>query len=364
MAPQTVLITGGAGFIGSRLASRLVGEGHEVVIADVLHPQVHDGRGWPADTPEAAVRYPVDVTSASQCDALLRLCTPDVVVHLAAETGTGQSLTQASRHGRVNVVGTTELLDALARAGHVPEHVVLASSRAVYGEGRWSASDGSTYYAAPRSAAQLEAGQWDPQPPTAGLRAVAPLPHAAATTEPRPTNVYAATKLAQEHILGAWTVAMGSRFSVLRLQNVYGPGQSLSNPYTGIMSLFARKALAHEQIDVYEGGQIIRDLVFVDDVVAALQSCLGRSGSEPLLADIGSGRAVSLQEMAEFLAHETGAPEPLTSGHFRAGDVRAASADISHAATTLGYRPAVEPKAGLRRLLEWIAGDAPGDQGL
>jgi dTDP-L-rhamnose 4-epimerase len=354
MSDRSVLITGGAGFIGSELAARLLVDSH-VVVADVLHPQVHQQRGWPARLPAGVEKLPVDVTSPTQWDAVLRVCRPDVVVHLAAETGTGQSLTEASRHGRVNVVGTTELLDGLTRAGHVPEHLLLASSRAVYGEGRWSASDGSVFHAATRTAEQLERREWAPRPPAPGLQAVAPLPHDAATTEPRPTNVYAATKLAQEHVLGAWAAAMGTRLTVLRLQNVYGPGQSLSNPYTGIMSLFAQKVLAGEQIEVYEGGDIVRDLVFVDDVVAALRGALDREGCEPVVADIGSGEAVTLLEMARFLAEEAGAPQPAVSDRFRPGDVRAASADITTAARVLGYRPAVPPREGLRRLLRWIA---------
>jgi dTDP-L-rhamnose 4-epimerase len=355
MTTRTALITGGAGFIGSRLARRLLDDGWEVTLADVLHPQVHAGQGWPSDTPSDAQRYPVDVTSPTQWDALLRLCQPDAVVHLAAETGTGQSLTQAGRHGRVNVVGTTEMTDALVRADHVPAQFVLASSRAVYGEGRWRASDGSTFHAPPRSSAQLEKGEWEPRPSDPRLSAVAPLPHAAASTDPRPTNVYAATKLAQEHLLHAWTSAMGSRLSVLRLQNVYGPGQSLSNPYTGIMSLFAQKGLAREEIEVFEGGGIIRDLVFVDDVVSALAAALDRSGDVLLTADIGSGRPLSLLEAARFIAAETGAPDPMVSARFRAGDVRAASADIAAAADALGYRPQTTPEAGLRQLLGWIA---------
>jgi dTDP-L-rhamnose 4-epimerase len=144
---------------------------------------------------------------------------------------------------------------------------------------------------------------------------------------------------------------------VLRLQNVYGPGQSLSNPYTGIMSLFARQGLAGEQIEVFEGGQIVRDLVFIDDVVEALRSCVERDGAEPLVADVGSGKAVTLLEAAQYIAHETGAPEPVVSDRFRLGDVRAASADVSAAGRLLGYEPAVEPKVGLSRLLHWIADD-------
>ena len=153
MPMEKVLVTGGAGFIGSRLVTRLCHEGIEVVVADVLHPQVHSG-GRPDALPEAATLFPLDVAYGPTWDALFQLFQPDTVVHLAAETGTGQSLLEASRHGTVNVVGTTQLLDAMARSGHIPDHVVLSSSRAVYGEGEWEA-DGHRFYPAPRTHADF-----------------------------------------------------------------------------------------------------------------------------------------------------------------------------------------------------------------
>jgi dTDP-L-rhamnose 4-epimerase len=351
MTSRSVLITGGAGFIGSNLAARLTAAGEHVTLVDSLHPQVHTG-GWPALT-DGLTRYPFDVTVASQWDALLRMVAPEVVVHLAAETGTGQSLTEASRHGRVNVVGTTELLDGLSRAGQVPARFVLASSRAVYGEGRWESSDGTAFYAAPRGLAQLESAQWDPTAPSGTT--VRPLAHRAAEVEPRPSNVYAATKLAQEHILNAWAAAHGSASSVLRLQNVYGPGQSLTNPYTGIVSLFGRLAREQQTIPVYEDGDIVRDFVFIDDVVSALAAAVGSEGDGVSTVDIGSGEAVTLHELAIEIARQTGAPAPQVNGRFRLGDVRAAFADVSDARALLGYVPTTSPAQGVERLLAWIA---------
>ena len=262
----SVLITGGAGFIGSALARRLVKAGYDVAVMDVLHPQVH-GEGKAIDLPSSVRLFTGDVTHAPDCDAVLRLFQPSQIVHLAAETGTAQSLSEATRHGSVNVVGTTQLLDALSRAALVPDQLVLASSRAVYGEGAWQ-SGSELFYPPPRSHAQLLAGVWDPHGPTG--ETVVPLPSCAGRTEPRPTNIYAATKLAQEHILAAWTAAHDTKLSVLRLQNVYGPGQSLTNSYTGIVALFARLAREQRTLDVYEDGRIVRDFVFIEDVVEAL----------------------------------------------------------------------------------------------
>lgn len=350
----SVLITGGAGFIGSALSHRLVENGCDVAVMDVLHPQVHGGNR-PLDLPSSVRLFTGDVTHAPDWDAVLRLCRPSQIVHLAAETGTAQSLSEATRHGSVNVVGTTQLLDALSRCGLVPDQLVLASSRAVYGEGAWQAGD-QVFYPRPRSHAQLLAGQWDPQGPD-GEPAV-PLPSCARRTEPRPTNVYAATKLAQEHLLAAWTAAHDTNVSVLRLQNVYGPGQSLTNSYTGIVALFARLAREGQSLEVYEDGRIVRDFVYIDDVVDALFATLQRPATESRRVDIGSGSATTIHELANKVAGLCEAPDPTVVPKFRDGDVRAASCDIAQAEAELDWRPKWTLDEGLRALLEWIGKEA------
>ena len=352
---KEVLITGGAGFIGSRLAADLERLGHHVTVADVLHPQVHDRPGRPAMLPGGVALLPVDVTSATGWQAILHLSRPDVIVHLAAETGTGQSLTEATRHGSVNVVGTTRMLDALTIAGHVPEHLVLASSRAVYGEGPWEPiTGGPTVYPPPRRHEDLVAGRWNP---TDGdgqkLRAV---PARAATTAPNPTNVYAATKLAQEHIGRAWCAATGTSFSVLRLQNVYGAGQSPRNAYTGILTLFARLAVTGAELRVFEDGSIIRDFVHVGDVVRALTAAIGAPPRTSRVLDIGSGTPITVERAARRIAEVTGAPPPVVTGEFRDGDVRAASCDLRDAGRDLGWTPNTNFEEGVVELTEWMRG--------
>ena len=346
----SVLITGGAGFIGSALARRLVDAGSDVAVMDILHPQVHGG-GAPIDLPSSVRLFTGDVTHAPDCDAVLRLFKPSQIVHLAAETGTAQSLSEATRHGLVNVVGTTQLLDALNRSGHVPDQLVLASSRAVYGEGAWQA-DTHVFYPPPRSHAQLAAGIWDPQGPTGD--AVVPLPSSVVRTEARPTNIYAATKLAQEHILASWTAAFDTKLSVLRLQNVYGPGQSLTNSYTGIVALFARLAREKQPLEVYEDGRIMRDFVYIDDVIDALFSAIDGPAARSRCVDIGSGVPTTIHELAQQLAAICDAPEPVVVGKFRDGDVRAARCDIEAATTELGWRPKWTLEKGARSLLDWI----------
>src|SRR5277367_3583994 len=331
----SVLITGGAGFIGSALARRLVKAGYDVAVMDVLHPQVHAGP-LAIDLPASVRLFTGDVTHAPDWDAVLRLCQPSQIVHLAAETGTGQSLTEATRHGSVNVVGTAQLLDALSRLALVPDQFVLASSRAVYGEGAWRCGK-ELFYPPPRSHAQLLAGVWDPQGPTG--ETVVPLPSCAGRTEPRPTNIYAATKLAQEHILAAWTAAHDTKLSVLRLQNVYGPGQSLTNSYTGIVALFARLAREQRTLDVYEDGRILRDFVFIDDVVEALFAAIEGPAAQTRCVDVGSGIPTTIHELAQKIAAICGAPEPVVMAKFRDGDVRAAKCDIEPAKSQLDWRP-------------------------
>lgn len=344
----TALITGGAGFIGCALAGRLRDLCDRVVAIDSLHPQVHSTTSRPAALDPGVELVVADVTQRASWDALLADLRPDVVVHLAAETGTAQSLTEASRHASVNVVGTATMLDAFTRHDALPGRVVLASSRAVYGEGPWQDASGTVVLPGQRSHAMLAAGTWD-------FPGLTPMPASASWAEPRPSSVYAATKLAQEHLLRAWGLAVGVLPVVLRLQNVYGPGQSPSNPYTGILPLFGRVAAAGEAIPVYEDGRIVRDFVHVDDVARALEAaaCDVRTDPGPAV-DVGSGRPVTILELARLVADRYGAPSPTVTGRFRDGDVRYACADPSEAHRLLHWEPRVDLGAGLETLCAWL----------
>ncbi len=342
----TLLVTGGAGFIGVASAPELVTH-FDVVALDNLHPQIHAS----GERPEGLhpdVRLVVgDVTDPAAWDALLDEVTPDVVLHLAAETGTGQSLEEATRHASVNVVGTTQMLDALHRHGVTPRRIVLTSSRAVYGEGAWRGEDGELSYPGQRDVAMLESGTWD-------FPGLEPVAMDARTVAPAPVSVYGATKLAQEHIILAWAKSFGVEAVVLRLQNVYGPGQSLTNPYTGIMSLFCRMAMGGRSIPLYEDGDVRRDFVLIDDVAAAVVRAILTDTPPADPVDIGSGEHQTIATAAELIAQRYGAPAPHVTGQFRNGDVRHAWAEIGPARDALGWAPRYDLREGVARLAAWI----------
>ncbi len=344
---KTCLMTGGAGFIGSAVSHKIVQEFDRIIAVDNLHPQVHPKQERPAALHGKVELIVGDCAKAETWD-FLKNVKPTTILHLCAETGTGQSLTESTRHGEVNVVGLTQMLDALYRHEAMPERIVLSSTRAIYGEGAWrNDATGAIVYPGQRSKAQLERGEWDFKGHTC-------LPFEASRTEPRPTSVYGATKLAQEHVLNSWTAAFGVEAVILRLQNVYGPGQSLTNPYTGIVPLFGRIAKEGKSIPVYEDGDIVRDFVYIDDVANAI----ARAGTGSFVAgspyDIGSGVPTTILRLAEIIAGIYKAPAPTINGLFRNGDVRRASCDIERTRVALGWNPAVSVEDGVAALCAWI----------
>ncbi|WP_448229669.1 NAD-dependent epimerase/dehydratase family protein [Pseudoxanthomonas mexicana] len=348
---EKILVTGGAGFIGCAISGLLVEAGHAVVVLDNLHPQIHERQERPAALHPAAELVVGDVADAAAWDGVLSNYSPTVIYHLAAETGTGQSLLEATRHGNVNVVGTTQLTDALARHRCVPKSIVLSSSRAVYGEGAWRNGAGHTIYPGIRTHAMLASGLWEPSCDT-GDRYRA-LPHAASEVRASPTSIYGATKLAQEHILSAWCSAMNVDLKVLRLQNVYGAGQSPINPYTGIITLFHRMARKGQAIPVYEDGDIVRDFVYIDDVARALVR-VADSGPSSDIVDVGTGRRVSILEAARTIASLHGAPDPYITGQFRDGDVRSAVADTHVLSRHVDVDALIPFERGAKLVGDWL----------
>lgn len=347
LAAQTVLVTGGAGFIGTAVAPSLADRFARVVAVDCLHPQVHPSQRRPDALDPRVELVVADVTEPETWTSVLAAARPDVVVHLAAETGTGQSLAEASRHALVNVVGTTRMLDALLERRALPRRIVLCSSRAVYGEGAWRTRDGALVYPGQRSTAMLEAGHWD-------FPDADPVAMESSTVVPAPVSVYGATKLAQEHVVSAWARSVGVETVVLRLQNVYGPGQSLANPYTGILALFCQLARSGRSIPLYEDGEVRRDFVAIGDVARAVAAAVLVDDPGEFPIDIGSGEYRTIAAAARLVAARYGAPEPHVTGQFRLGDVRHAWADPRRARDVLGWSAEHSLESGVARLTDWI----------
>jgi dTDP-L-rhamnose 4-epimerase len=345
-------VTGGAGFIGCAVSSFLVQFGLPVIYADNLLEQVHPSQTRPQALHPDVTLIKADVRDDAFWASFMKDWAPSIVLHLAAETGTGQSLTESARHASVNVTGTAMMLDAFARADHRPEQFVLTSSRAVYGEGKWITPSGQCFYAQPRSFVDLSAASWLPK--GAAGQTGTPLPHRADKVFPSPTSVYGATKLTQEHMLSAWAQAFGVPLTVLRLQNVYGPGQSPFNSYTGIMNIFHRLARAGEAIEVYEDGDIGRDFVFITDVANAISSAILNPPEGVRTLDVGTGVATTIHQAAITIAEMHGAPSPVVSGKFRNGDVRWAVADPEPLKAQLNVSAQVDMASGMRLLGDWL----------
>ncbi|HVE52831.1 MAG TPA: NAD-dependent epimerase/dehydratase family protein [Ramlibacter sp.] len=352
---KRILITGGAGFIGSRLARALLeaDASCRIWILDNLHPQVH---GPEAAAPDLGPRVSFlrgDVGEAKDVQAAVSASTPELVYHLAAETGTGQSYDEPARYCRVNVMGTTHLVEALRAQGSA-RRVVLAASRAVYGEGAYRDRDGRECVGQPRDAASLAAGRFDAPLPAGHAGPGTPAPSHAGL-RPAPASIYASTKLMQEYVLAQAGEGAPWNAVMLRFQNVYGPGQSLLNPYTGVLSIFARQLLEGKSLAIYEDGDIARDFVFVDDVVDALVRAGDAAVPHGTIVDIGLGQAATILAVAKSLMRALDRPEDAfrITGAFRVGDIRHACADIEAAGRLLGWRPRIGINEGLGRLAQW-----------
>jgi dTDP-L-rhamnose 4-epimerase len=351
---SNVLITGGAGFIGSRLALKLVERGHRVTVLDTLSPQIHGERPEESELFRAvkdATRF-VRGTVTDRAVLTEVLAGQDAVVHLAAETGTGQSMYQIEHYNAVNIGGTALLLDILANGDHSVRRVVVASSRSIYGEGRYRSAELGDVYPAARSATDMEAGDFEVKYPGA----TTPL-ELVATDEGskiHPASVYGITKQVQEQLVMTVCPSIGIEGVALRYQNVFGPGQSLSNPYTGILSIFSNQMMQGKPINIFEDGTESRDFVYIDDVVEATVLGVEHPAAANNIFNVGTGVPVSVMTVAQTLARLLGADVPITvTGNFRIGDIRHNYAAMDRIETLLGFRPRYDFEAGIAHFAEW-----------
>jgi dTDP-L-rhamnose 4-epimerase len=354
-----ILITGGAGFIGSRLALRLIDSGHEVTVLDTLSPQVH------GDHPETSDLYQsiankVRFIRGSVTDRTVLMAAledQEVIVHFAAETGTGQSMYQIDHYTAVNIGGTALMLDILANSPHRMRRVVVASSRSVYGEGKYLSPELGAVYPEHRSSEDMTAGDFEVKYPGSS-----PLKLVATDEESRlhPSSLYGITKQVQEQMVMTLCPTIGIEPVALRYQNVFGPGQSLSNPYTGILSIFSNLIMQGRPLNIFEDGLESRDFVFVDDVVEATTLAVEKPEAAGQVFNIGTGVPVSVIEVVEALSNHMNLPvESSVSGNFRLGDIRHNYADMSRASDRLGFTPRYDFQRGIAEFCKWVLASGP-----
>ncbi|WP_055564806.1 NAD-dependent epimerase/dehydratase family protein [Streptomyces atriruber] len=342
-----VLVTGGAGFIGSHVVEALADRGHEAVVYDALLPSAHADR----PRPPAGQRWiDADVRDRDAVRDALREV--DAVCHQAAMVGLGKDFADAPAYVGCNDLGTAVLLAAMAEAG--VRELVLAGSMVVYGEGRYECARHGVVRPGPRAAADMDAGRFEPRCPDCGAELGPGLVGEDAPVDPR--NVYASTKLAQEHLAAAWARACGGRAVSLRYHNVYGPGMPRDTPYAGVASFFRSSLERGEPPQVFEDGRQRRDFVHVRDVAAAnvlaLEALREREAGAFTAYNTGSGEPHTVGEMAHRLAEAFGGPAPQVTGEYRLGDVRHVTADSGRLRAELGWRPEVGFAEGMTSFAE------------
>ena len=348
---KQILITGGAGFVGSHLADGLLAGGHKVRVLDDLTPQVH-AAGRP-DYLSTEVELVVgDVRDPNRLRDVLTGV--DVIYHFAATVGVGQSMYEIARYMSVNSQGTAELLQAMLDAKMAPAKLIVASSMSIYGEGRYVCSSCGLAAAPPvRSVAQLRSGAWD-LPCTLCGGVLRPVP----TNETKPSeinSVYALSKRDQEQLCLIYGRNYNLPVTALRFFNIYGTRQALSNPYTGVAAVFASRMLNGNAPLVFEDGEQMRDFVSVHDIVRANILAMERPESDGEVINIGCGKPISIRQVAEILAEALGKDlKPVITHKYRAGDIRHCYADISKARQLLGYEPEVTHEEGFRELAQWL----------
>ncbi len=361
---QNILITGGAGFIGSHLTANLLKKGYPITILDNLSPQIHgnsaDESSYLFNKIKGKVNF-IKGDVSNRKDLTKSLEGIDIVVHLAAETGTGQSMYELEHYSTVNVGGTSLLLDILANNQTKVKKVVVASSRSIYGEGKYVDEIGNIYFPKPRSLKKMGNGDFNVYDDS-GKKKLKPI----ATTEDSkldPGSFYAITKLFQEQSTLLICNVLNIDAIALRFQNVYGPGQSLKNPYTGLLAVFSNLIRQGKGINVFEDGEESRDFVFIDDVVNSIIQAIETKTANGKAFNIGTGVPLSVLEIAKILKRLYNSEIDIkVTGDFRVGDIRHNFADITLAKQFLGYNPSVSIDDGLRKFVEWVS-EQPNEDG-
>ena len=355
MTIKNILITGGAGFIGSNLALKLIAKGYQVTVLDNLSPQIHGSNPESTSPLYLSIKDKVNfilgsVTSKSDWEKALQ--NQDAIIHFAAETGTGQSMYEVQKYVDVNINGTALMLDLLVNGDYPIKKVVVASSRSIYGEGKYISPELGAVYPIQREAVDMDKGDFEVKYHNSSALTLVGTDE---ESKIHPSSVYGITKQNQEQMVMTVCPTIGIAGVAFRYQNVYGPGQSLKNPYTGILSIFSTQIKNGNGINIFEDGKESRDFVFIDDVVNATILGIEKEEANNQVFNVGTGVATDVVTVANELAKNYQIDVPIkVSGNYRLGDIRHNYADLSKINQLLGFIPRVSFVEGLQKFAQWV----------
>lgn len=352
---KNILITGGAGFIGSNLALKLIEKGYNVTVLDNLSEQIHGEDPENASSLYLSIKNKVKFirgTVTSKIDWLEAIKGQDVIVHYAAETGTGQSMYEIQKYVDVNINGTALLLDLLANESNQVKKVVIASSRSIYGEGKYKSKELGFVYPGHRTSEYMDKGDFEVKyPGSSALELVG----TDEDSKIHPSSVYGITKQNQEQMIMTVCPTIGIAPVAFRYQNVYGPGQSLKNPYTGILSIFSTQIKNGNGINIFEDGKETRDFVFIDDVVDATILGIEKEEANNEVFNVGTGVPINVLDVANGLIRNYSINVPISiSGNYRLGDIRHNYADLTKIKNKLDFQPKFSFEKGLNQFTDWV----------
>ena len=349
---KNILITGGAGFIGSNLSLKLLDLGYNVTVLDNLSEQIHGDNSTLYSSIKGKVKF-IKGDVRVKKDWYKALENQNIIVHLAAETGTGQSMYEVQKYVDVNINGTAILLDFLVNGKHQVQKVVIASSRAIYGEGKYECETHGIIYPTDRRESDLLEGNYEPKCHicNANIKVLA----TDEDSKIHPSSVYGITKQNQEQMVLNVCKSINIPSVAFRYQNVYGPGQSLKNPYTGILSIFSTQILNRNNVNIFEDGEESRDFVYIDDVVTATILGIEKSEANGQVFNVGSGKQTKVSEVASKLKEYYHSNiEINVSGNFRLGDIRHNYADLSRIQSRLNFEPKYSFNDGIKLFVNWV----------
>lgn len=355
MSIKNVLITGGAGFIGSNLALKLIEKGYQVTVLDNLSPQIHGDNPTVTSPLYLSIKDKVKFihgTVTSKTDWEEALKDQDAIIHYAAETGTGQSMYEVEKYVDVNINGTALMLNLLVNGSYNVKKVIVASSRSIYGEGKYISKELGAVYPTQRESIHMDQGDFEVKYPNSSALTLVGTDE---ESKIHPSSVYGITKQNQEQMVLTVCPTVGIAGVAFRYQNVYGPGQSLKNPYTGILSIFSTQIKNGNNINIFEDGLESRDFVYIDDVVDATILGLEKEEANNQVFNVGTGVATNVITVANELVKNYGVDVAINvSGNYRLGDIRHNYADLTKINRLLGFSPKVSFEAGLKNFAEWV----------